>query len=159
MHRARLVAAAVAVVLAAVIAAVLFPAAPEPTAPTQTPTTTTTQTQTRSNIVSLTLYLNDYGYNASYAGPKITVYVGDLVRIRLLGNGSGPVVHDFTLDEKSPSPYNVKSDRLRKGQEQLIEFVANVPGVYEYYCSVTSFAGPSHRDRGQKGVIEIIPRG
>jgi hypothetical protein len=73
-----------------------------------------------------------------------------------VGNGSGPVVHDFVLDQDSPSPYSVKSERLRRGQEQIIEFVANFEGVYKYYCSVKGFAGPSHRERGQEGTIEIL---
>jgi hypothetical protein len=73
-----------------------------------------------------------------------------------VGNGSGPVVHDFVLDQDSPSPYSVKSERLRRRQEQIIEFVANFEGVYKYYCSVKGFAGPSHRERGQEGTIEIL---
>jgi plastocyanin len=125
---------------------------------TQTNTAATQPTTSAQRIVALTLYLNDYGYNASKGGPHIVAYVGDLVRIRLVGNGSGPVVHDFTLDQDSPSPYSVKSERLRRGQEQIIEFVANFEGVYKYYCSVKGFAGPSHRERGQEGTIEILRR-
>jgi hypothetical protein len=125
---------------------------------TQTNTAATQPTTSAQRIVALTLYLNDYGYNASKGGPHIVAYVGDLVRIRLVGNGSGPVVHDFVLDQDSPSPYSVKSERLRRGQEQIIEFVANFEGVYKYYCSVKGFAGPSHRERGQEGTIEILRR-
>ncbi|MCS6783586.1 MAG: hypothetical protein N3H84_05170 [Candidatus Caldarchaeum sp.] len=124
---------------------------------TQTPTPTPTPTRTQA-IVSLTLYMNDYGYNASRGGPTIKAFVGDLIRIRLIGNGSGPIVHDFVLDEKSPSPYNVRSERLSRGREQTIEFIANHAGVFKYYCSVAPPAGLSHRDRGQEGTIEILPR-
>ena len=124
----------------------------------QTTAMTTHQTTAGSSVIALTLYLNDYGYNSSRGGPRIQAYVGDLIRIRLIGNGSGPIVHDFTLDEGSPSPYSIKSERLRRGQEQIIEFIANHPGVYSYYCSVRGFAGPSHRDRGQEGIIEILQR-
>ncbi|MCS6769554.1 MAG: hypothetical protein NZ570_03865 [Candidatus Caldarchaeum sp.] len=126
--------------------------------PTTTPTATIVTTPTSRGLVVLTLYLNDYGYNASVGGPTIRAYVGDVIRLRLVGNGSGPIVHDFVLDEKSPSPYSVKSERLRRGQEQVIEFTAQFAGVYKYYCSVAPFAGPSHRDRGQEGTIEILQR-
>jgi len=146
---------AVAVIIVAAVAVLLLMPAPPPT----TEATTTQLTSPQTNIVSLTLYLNDYGFNASKGGPKITVFVGDTIRIRLIGNSSGPAVHDFVLDDKSPSPYNVKSDRLGRGQEQVIEFLANVAGVYKYYCSVAPPAGPSHRERGQEAVIEIMPRG
>jgi plastocyanin len=109
-------------------------------------------------LVELTLFLNDYGFNASRGGPTITVYVNDRVRITLTGNGSGPIVHDFVLDSGSPSPYNVRSNKLSRGEIQVIEFVASYPGEYKYYCSVRPPLGPSHRDRGQEGTIVILPR-
>ncbi|GEM_PF-802440 len=108
-------------------------------------------------IVELTLYLNDYGYNASSGGPTITVRAGDRVRITLVGNGSGPIVHDFVLDSGSPSPYDVRSERLSRGQTQVIEFLASYPGEYKYYCSVKPPFGLSHRERGQEGTIIILP--
>ncbi|MCS7133485.1 MAG: hypothetical protein NZ921_01610 [Candidatus Caldarchaeum sp.] len=128
---------------------------PQRTEATQTATQPPTPTR---SVVSLTLYLNDYGFNASRGGPTIRAFVGDLIRIRLVGNGSGPIVHDFVLDEKSPSPYNVRSERLPRGREQTIEFIANYAGVYKYYCSVAPPAGLSHRDRGQEATIEILER-
>ncbi len=149
--------------IAAVVGIGVFTLLPTQEAQTQ-PTTTEQQTTATTPVprpggrVSLTLYLNDYGYNASKGGPRITAYVGDTIVLRLIGNGSGPIVHDFVLDEGSPSPYNVKSERLRRGQEQVIEFVANHPGIYSYYCSVRGLAGPSHRERGQEGTIEILER-
>ena len=128
---------------------------------TQTTTSTTPAqtTGTRQNLVSLTLYLSDYGFNASRGGPTIRAYVGDIIRITLIGNGTGPIRHDFTLDSGSPSPYDVRSDRLSRGQTQVIEFVAAYEGEYKYYCSVRAVAGPSHRDRGQEGTIIISSRG
>jgi hypothetical protein len=58
---------------------------------TQTNTAATQPTTSAQRIVALTLYLNDYGYNASKGGPHIVAYVGDLVRIRLVGEtGQGP---------------------------------------------------------------------
>lgn len=165
MVSGRLVVAVVFVVAAAGVGVLLLGL--QPAQPTQTYITTTsietTQTPATTqpssqNIVSLTLYLNDYGYNASRGGPTITAYVGDIIRIRLIGNSTGPIVHDFVLDEKSPSPYNVKSNRLSRGQTQVIEFTANIPGEFKYYCSVAPPAGPSHRDRGQEGVIRILEK-
>ncbi len=110
------------------------------------------------NVRTFTLYLNDYGFNASRGGPTLVVDQGDVVRIRLIGNGSGPIVHDFVLDANSPSPYDVRSRRLARGQEQVIEFVANYPGEFKYYCSVAPPFGPSHRERGQEATIVVRPR-
>ncbi|MEM4494376.1 MAG: hypothetical protein QXE96_01060 [Candidatus Caldarchaeum sp.] len=164
MVSGRVVVAVVLVVLVAGIGVLLIgmqqtPPPTNTTTATTSATTTTTQTPaTTQNIVSLTLYLNDYGYNASRGGPTITAYVGDIIRIRLIGNSSGPIVHDFVLDKNSPSPYNVKSNRLSRGQEQVIEFTANIPGEFKYYCSVAPPAGLSHRERGQEGVIRILEK-
>lgn len=110
---------------------------------------------TGDRVRSYTLYLNDYGFNASRGGPTLIGYQGEVIRIRLIGNGSGPTVHDFVLDANSPSPYNVKSRRLSRGQEQVIEFVAIFPGEFKYYCSVAPFVGQSHRERGQEATIVI----
>jgi len=117
-----------------------------------------TKTSPDASVVSITLYLNDYGYNASRGGPTITAYVGDLIRIFLIGNSTGPTVHDFVLDANSPSPYNIRSNRLGRGQTEVLEFVANHPGEYKYYCSVSPPFGLSHRERGQEGTIIILPR-
>ncbi len=109
-------------------------------------------------VRTFTLYLNDYGFNATRGGPTLMVDQGDTVRIRLIGNGSGPIVHDFTLDANSPSPYDVRSRRLSRGQEQVIEFVANYPGEFKYYCSVAPPFGQSHRERGQEATIVVRPK-
>lgn len=131
-----------------------------PTMTTQTRTTDTIQTTTEqvAKVVTFTLYLSDYGFNASRGGPTLTVHVGDHVRLTLIGNGSGPVVHDFALDENSPSPYNVKSQRLSRGQTQTLEFVANHAGSFKYYCSVAPPFGQSHRERGQEATIVVLER-
>jgi len=128
------------------------------------PTTTTVisvsppKTSPAASVVSITLYLNDWGYNASRGGPTLRAYVGDLIRIFLIGNSTGPTVHDFTLDANSPSPYNIRSNRLGRGQTEVLEFVANYPGEFKYYCSVSPPFGLSHRERGQEATIVILPR-
>jgi hypothetical protein len=114
-------------------------------------TTSEENTVTQPNIISLKLFLSDYGFNASRGGPTIRAFVGDIIRITLIGNGTGPIRHDFTLDSGSPSPYDVRSERLSRGQQQVLEFIAAYEGEYKYYCSVRAFTGPSHRERGQEG--------
>lgn len=154
----RLVLAVVVLAFSAGLGAFLLISGTSPPQQTSTDVAQRTTATAGPRVVELTLYLNDYGYNASRGGPTIRAFVGDTIRLRLVGNGSGPVVHDFVLDDKSPSPYSVKSERLRRGQVQVIEFTASFPGSFKYYCSVAPFAGPSHRDRGQEGVIEILQK-
>lgn len=115
----------------------------------------TFETQPQARLVTFTLYLSDYGFNASRGGPDLIVKQGERVRLTLIGNGSGPIVHDFVLDKDSPSPYDVRSDRLSRGQVQVIEFLAEHPGSFKYYWSVKPPYGLSHRERGQEGTIII----
>ena len=105
--------------------------------------------------VEFTLYLNNFGFNATSGGPEIIVDVGSTVTINLISNGTGPARHDWVLDSDSPSPYNIKSKKLSKGQTETISFEAIHVGIFEYYCSISGF-GESHRDKGMYGVIKIV---
>ena len=106
--------------------------------------------------VEFTLYLNNFGFNATSGGPEIIVDVGSTVTINLIGNGTGPARHDWALDADSSSPYNVKSQKLSKDQTETISFEAVHIGTFEYYCSITGLYGESHRNKGMYGVIKIV---
>ena len=106
--------------------------------------------------VELTLYLNNFGFNATFGGPEIIIDVGSTVTLNLIGNGTGPARHDWVLDSDSPSPYNIKSQKLSKGQTETISFEAIHIGTFEYYCSISGLYGESHRNKGMYGVIKIV---
>ena len=108
------------------------------------------------NSVQFTLYLNNFGFNATSGGPEIIIDVGSTVTLNLIGNGTGPARHDWVLDSDSPSPYNVKSQKLSKGQTETISFEAIHVGTFEYYCSISGLYGESHRNKGMYGVIKIV---
>ena len=113
------------------------------------------QSAEAENTVNVTLYANNYGYNSTKGGPEIKAIVGDKIIINIIGNGTGPVRHNFVLDKDSPSPYEVSSDRLRNGEKDEIIFIANKSGRVQYYCSISPPYGDSHRDKGQQGIISI----
>ena len=106
--------------------------------------------------VELTLYLNNFGFNATFGGPEIIIDVGSTVTLNLIGNGTGPARHDWVLDSDSPSPYNIKSQKLSKGQTETISFEAIHIGTFEYYCSISGLYGESHRNKCMYGVIKIV---
>ena len=73
---------------------------------------------------------------------EIRVNAGDTVRITYKNTlGS----HDFTLDE-----FNVKTPLINAGDDATVEFVADKPGTYEFYCSV-----PGHREAGMIGSLVV----
>jgi plastocyanin len=74
--------------------------------------------------------------------PEIRVKQGDKVRIELT-NTNG--FHDWKLDE-----FNAATKRLNTGQSDVIEFVADKNGTFEYYCSVGE-----HRAMGMKGTFIV----
>lgn len=81
--------------------------------------------------------------NFSYSLPEIKVNKGDLVRV-VLQNVDG--THDLRIDE-----FNVATRVLKAGEEQMVEFVADKTGVFEYYCSVGI-----HRQMGMKGYLNVV---
>ena len=107
------------------------------------------QAQQVAKVKEFRLVLNNFGYNSTKGGPDIVVNQGDTVRIVL--TSAATVNHDFSLDANSPSPYNVKSDRISGSTTTTVEFVATSAGPFKYYCSVS----PTHRERGLEGNLIV----
>jgi nitrite reductase (NO-forming) len=76
--------------------------------------------------------------------PELTANVGDTVRITVI-NGD-PVLHDLTINE-----FNVTTGQLLEDEQTVtVEFVATMPGEFDYYCSV-----PGHREVGMFGKLRV----
>lgn len=82
------------------------------------------------------------GDNFTFAPSSITVKKGDTVRITFI-NAEG--FHDWKLDE-----FNVATQKIGVGAKEVVEFVADKAGSFEYYCSVGS-----HRQMGMKGTLIV----
>jgi len=107
------------------------------------------QAQQPAKVKEFRLVLNNFGYNNTIGGPDIAVNQGDTVRIIL--TSAVTTNHDFSLDANSPSPYNVKSNRIANPATTTVEFVAISTGNFKYYCSVS----PTHRERGLEGNLIV----
>lgn len=76
--------------------------------------------------------------------PLLEANVGDTVRLTVI-NGD-PVLHDLTINE-----FNVTTGQMLEDEQTVIvEFVATMPGEFDYYCSV-----PGHREVGMFGKLRI----
>lgn len=82
------------------------------------------------------------GSHMSFDPEEIRVNEGDTVRVVFK---SSDMPHDFVLDE-----FDVRTNILPAGQEQVVEFVASQAGEYEYYCSVGN-----HRALGMVGTLIV----
>lgn len=82
------------------------------------------------------------GKNFSFDPEVIKVNKGDKVRI-VFKNTQG--FHDFVIEE-----YGAATKKTQAPTEEVIEFVADKVGSFEYYCSVGS-----HRQMGMKGTLEV----
>jgi plastocyanin len=82
------------------------------------------------------------GNNFSFAPSTLTVKKGDRVRV-VFKNTVG--FHDFVIDE-----FQAATKKINAGQEDVIEFVADKAGSFEYYCSVGT-----HRQMGMKGTLVV----
>ncbi|MCU0475887.1 MAG: copper-containing nitrite reductase [Anaerolineae bacterium] len=77
--------------------------------------------------------------------PELTVNLGDTVRLTVI-NGD-PMQHDLKIDE-----FGVYTgDLLEDEQTVTIEFVADQPGAFKYYCSI-----PGHQQIGMEGVLRVV---
>ncbi len=82
------------------------------------------------------------GQNFSFTPSSLTVKKGDKVRI-LFKSTQG--FHDFVIDE-----YGVATKQLKSPGEEVLEFIADKSGTFEYYCSVGE-----HRALGMVGKLVV----
>lgn len=82
------------------------------------------------------------GQNFSFTPSTMAVKDGDRVKITFK-NTEG--FHDLKIDE-----FNVATRQLKAGEEDVVEFIADKTGSFEYYCSVGS-----HRAMGMKGTLVV----
>jgi plastocyanin len=82
------------------------------------------------------------GGNFEFTPATMEVKKGDTVRITFV-NVEG--FHDFVIDE-----FDVATKQIQGGAEEVVEFVADETGSFEYYCSVGK-----HREMGMKGTLTV----
>ncbi len=101
-------------------------------------TPTNTETNTTGTVKNFTISAENFSFSPS----SITVNKGDRVRITFK-NKAG--THDWRIDE-----LGVMTQKLSGENEEVVEFIAQTAGVYEYYCSVGN-----HRAMGMKGTLNV----
>ena len=102
---------------------------------------------------------------------RLTVKAGERVKIRL-DNSKSMVIHDLTIDEIPASDVQARNAAAHgheaalaasatkasvhvaadAGRTAFVEFIADRPGTYAFYCSVTG-----HRQGGMEGIIIVDP--
>lgn len=89
-------------------------------------------------LKTFTVKASDY----TYAPKAIAVQKGDAVKIVFV-NTIG--LHDFVIDE-----LNIKTNVIKQGETEVVEFVADTVGEFTFYCSVGN-----HRQMGMEGVLTV----
>ena len=82
------------------------------------------------------------GTNFAFEPSMISVKKGDRVKITFK-NTQG--FHDFVIDE-----FSAATKQMQSPGTEVLEFVADKTGTFEYYCSVGS-----HRQMGMKGTLKV----
>ena len=83
------------------------------------------------------------GKNFAFEPSTISVNKGDTVMIIFKNTGG---THDFRIDE-----FNIATKQIKGGTEEIVQFVVDKAGSFEYYCSVGT-----HRAMGMKGTLLVI---
>jgi plastocyanin len=82
------------------------------------------------------------GSNFAFAPSVITVNQGEKIRLIFKNTGGN---HDWRVDELS-----VATKVIRGGEQDIVEFIPDKKGTFEFYCSVGA-----HRQMGMKGTITV----
>lgn len=82
------------------------------------------------------------GSSMKFVPATMTVKKGDTVKVTFK-NVNG--FHDFVIDE-----FKVKTKQFQSPGEEVVEFVVDKAGSFEYYCSVGK-----HREMGMKGTLTV----
>ncbi len=85
----------------------------------------------------------------SYISVKAKVPVEITIR-----KESGLTPHSFVLNAPDAG---IKIKEELSSEPKVIRFTAQKPGKYEFYCDKKSPFGKSHRDKGMKGILEVVP--
>ncbi len=83
------------------------------------------------------------GKNFAFTPNSMSVRKGDTVRV-IFKNTDG--FHDFKIDE-----FGVATKQIQGGSQEVVEFVADKVGSFEYYCSVGA-----HRKNGMWGTLTVL---
>jgi len=89
-----------------------------------------------------------YFFNPS----KVIVKVNVPVEFKLRKE-SGLVPHDFVI--KAPEA-GIDIDLSLGSNPKIVKFVPGKPGLYPFYCSKKLLFFESHRDKGMKGMLEVV---
>ncbi len=73
---------------------------------------------------------------------EIRAKAGEKINI-VFANAGG--IHDFVIDELS-----VQSTKIKDGETTEVEFTPQIPGTFEFYCSIGN-----HRAMGMKGTLVV----
>ncbi len=116
---------------------------PPPAAPSPTPANPQNPTpQPTPSPAAATKEFTVTGQKFSFAPSSLTVKQGDKVRITFK-NADG--FHDLKIDE-----FKVATKQINGGEQEVVEFIADKKGSFEYYCSVGN-----HRAMGMKGTLVV----
>lgn len=93
-----------------------------------------------SNVSEITVE----GTEFKFVADTLTVKKGEKVKLTFKNTGKMP--HDWVVDE-----LGIRTKVISSGTTEVIEFIPDKAGVFEYYCSVGK-----HRENGMVGKITVI---
>lgn len=92
----------------------------------------------------------------AYTPPHISVEAGAPVEFQL-ENQSFLTPHNFIIDHRDAG---LQQDvNVDAGDTITIQFLAETPGTYTFYCDKKLLFFPSHREEGMEGRLEVRPAG
>ncbi len=107
------------------------------------PTTTLKSSATGQAVSETIKEINIEAYNFGFNQDKVAINKGDKVRLRITSKSG-------THGVKIPG-LGLSTGKISPGEEKILEFTADNPGSYDYYCNVP--CGEGHKSmKGNLGV-------
>lgn len=100
-----------------------------------------------------------FTFNGSVPGPLIVVHEGDYVEVKLQNPAHNQLVHNIDFHASTGALGAGDLTHVAPGQEAVVRFKADKPGIFIYHCAPGASMVPWHVVHGMNGAIVVLPKG
>lgn len=97
-------------------------------------------------------------FNGTNPGPMIVVHQGDYVELTLTNPKTNTMSHNIDFHASTGALGGGELTNVAPGQQAILRFKADRPGVFVYHCAPGGIMIPYHVVSGMYGALLVLPR-